>query len=175
MVFPILFSLSLNLAIRSSWSELQSAPGLVFADCIELSIFGCKEHNQSDFGVDHLVNMTKAKFTILLLLSDQLFLPYSSDITTISSSSWVWSYKDHFQSALSSTPSIDPINNIVVDNTVYLTPSSPATQPPSAGAHHPLPGSPFRCCSCLHECMHACMPSRFIHVWLFVTPWTAAR
>ena len=30
------FSLSLNLAIRSSWSEPQSAPGLVFADCIEL-------------------------------------------------------------------------------------------------------------------------------------------
>ena len=29
------FLLSLNLAIRSSWSEPQSAPGLVFADCIE--------------------------------------------------------------------------------------------------------------------------------------------
>ena len=28
--------LSLNLAIRSSWSEPRSAPGLVFADCIEL-------------------------------------------------------------------------------------------------------------------------------------------
>ena len=36
VVFPIFFSLSLNLAIRSSWSEPQSAPGLVFADCIEL-------------------------------------------------------------------------------------------------------------------------------------------
>ena len=36
MVFPTSFKLSLNLAIRSSWSELQSAPGLVFADCIEL-------------------------------------------------------------------------------------------------------------------------------------------
>ena len=31
-----LLSLSLNFAIRSWWSELQSAPGLVFADCIEL-------------------------------------------------------------------------------------------------------------------------------------------
>ena len=35
MVFPTFFNLSLNLAIRSSWSEPQSAPGLVFADCIE--------------------------------------------------------------------------------------------------------------------------------------------
>ena len=36
VVFPTFFNLSLNLAIRSSWSEPQSAPGLVFADCIEL-------------------------------------------------------------------------------------------------------------------------------------------
>ena len=35
-VFPTFFNLSLNLAIRCSWSEPQSAPGLVFADCIEL-------------------------------------------------------------------------------------------------------------------------------------------
>ena len=34
--FPTFFNLSLNLAIRSSWSEPQSAPGLVFANCIEL-------------------------------------------------------------------------------------------------------------------------------------------
>ena len=33
VVFPTLFNLSLNLAIRSSWSEPQSAPSLVFADC----------------------------------------------------------------------------------------------------------------------------------------------
>ena len=38
--------------MRSSWSEWQSAPNLVFAS---FSIFGCKECNQSDFGVDHLV------------------------------------------------------------------------------------------------------------------------
>ena len=31
MVFPTFFNLSLHLAIRSSWSEPQSAPGLVFA------------------------------------------------------------------------------------------------------------------------------------------------
>ena len=36
VVFYTFFSFSLNLAIRSSWSEPQSAPGLIFADCIEL-------------------------------------------------------------------------------------------------------------------------------------------
>ena len=36
MVFPTFFHFSLNLAIRSSWSEPQSAPGLVFAVCVEL-------------------------------------------------------------------------------------------------------------------------------------------
>ena len=36
VVSPSFFSLSLNLAIRSSWSEAQSASRLVFADCIEL-------------------------------------------------------------------------------------------------------------------------------------------
>ena len=55
VVFPTFFNFSLNLAIRSSWSEPQSAPSLVFADCIDFSIFGCKEYNQSDFSVDHLV------------------------------------------------------------------------------------------------------------------------
>ena len=55
MVFPTFFNLSLNLAIRSSWSEPQLAPGLVFADCIELLHFGCKEYNQSDFSTEHLV------------------------------------------------------------------------------------------------------------------------
>ena len=36
VVFPTFFNLSLNLAIRSSWSEPQSAPSLVFPDCIVL-------------------------------------------------------------------------------------------------------------------------------------------
>ena len=36
VVFPTFFNLSLNLAIRSSWSEPQSISGLVFADHIEL-------------------------------------------------------------------------------------------------------------------------------------------
>ena len=33
MVFPTFLNFSRNLAIRSSWSEPQSAPGLVFVDC----------------------------------------------------------------------------------------------------------------------------------------------
>ena len=37
MVFPTFFNLSLNLTIRSSWSEPQSAPSLVFA--VRLIIF----------------------------------------------------------------------------------------------------------------------------------------
>ena len=36
VVFPTFLNLSLNLAIRSSWSEPQWAPSLVFADCVEL-------------------------------------------------------------------------------------------------------------------------------------------
>ena len=36
VIFSTFFNLSLNLARRSSWSEPQSAPGVVFADCIEL-------------------------------------------------------------------------------------------------------------------------------------------
>ena len=55
LVFPIFFKLSLNLAIRSSWSEPQSAPSLIFADCIDLFHLFCKEYNQSDFSIDHLV------------------------------------------------------------------------------------------------------------------------
>ena len=34
VVFPSLFSLRLNFAMRSWWSVSQSAPGLVFGDCI---------------------------------------------------------------------------------------------------------------------------------------------
>ena len=55
MVFSTFFNFSLILVIRSSWSEPQSTPGLVFAGCMSFSIFGCNEYNQSDFGVDHLV------------------------------------------------------------------------------------------------------------------------
>ena len=55
MVFPTFFNLSLNLAIRSSWSEPQSVPGFVFADCVELLHLWLQRYNQSDFGVDRLV------------------------------------------------------------------------------------------------------------------------
>ena len=55
MVFPTLFNLNLNLVIRSSWSEPQSASGLVFADCIMLLHLCLQEYNQSDFGIDHLM------------------------------------------------------------------------------------------------------------------------
>ena len=36
VVFPTFFNLSVIFAIRSSWSEPQSTPGLVFSHCIEL-------------------------------------------------------------------------------------------------------------------------------------------
>ena len=55
MVFPSFFNLNLNLVIRSSWSEPQSASGLVFADCIMLLHLCLQEYNQSDFGIDHLM------------------------------------------------------------------------------------------------------------------------
>ena len=55
VAFPTFFNLILNLAIRSSSSEPQSASGLVFADCIELLHLHCKEYNQYEFGIDHLM------------------------------------------------------------------------------------------------------------------------
>ena len=54
VVFPTFFNISLNVSVRSSWSEPQSAPSLIFAVCIEFLHLGCKEYNQSDFGIDHL-------------------------------------------------------------------------------------------------------------------------
>ena len=55
MVFPTFFNLSLNFGIRSSGSESQSAPGFVFAGCIELLHLHLKEYSPSDFGIHHLV------------------------------------------------------------------------------------------------------------------------
>ena len=54
MISSVFLNLSLDYA-KSTWSESQSAPGLVFADCVELSVFGCKEYSQSNFNIDHLV------------------------------------------------------------------------------------------------------------------------
>ena len=45
MVFPTFFKLSLNLAIRGSWSEPQSAPCLVFADYRGLECKNRKSRN----------------------------------------------------------------------------------------------------------------------------------
>ena len=55
VVFPTFFNLSLKLSIRSSWSEQQSAPSLVFADSIELLYLWLQRIHQSDFSIDHLV------------------------------------------------------------------------------------------------------------------------
>ena len=52
MVFTTFSNLSWTFSIRSSWYEPQSAPGLVFTGCIELVIFECKKHSDSDFGID---------------------------------------------------------------------------------------------------------------------------
>ena len=55
MVSPYFLHCSLNFAIRSWWSEPQSAPGLVFADSIELLHLWLQRIYQSDFSVDCLV------------------------------------------------------------------------------------------------------------------------
>ena len=54
MVFPTFFNLSLNLAIKIAWSEPQSAPDLVFSDCIELLHFSAA-YSQCGFIIDYLV------------------------------------------------------------------------------------------------------------------------
>ena len=55
MVIPTLFSLRLNVAIRNSLSEPQSAPGLNFADYIDFLHLWLQRIYQSDFGIEHLV------------------------------------------------------------------------------------------------------------------------
>ena len=53
--FPYFLQFKSEFGNKEFMNEPQSAPGLVFANCIELLHFGCKEYNQYDFGVDHLV------------------------------------------------------------------------------------------------------------------------
>ena len=56
VVFPTFFNLSLNLVLRSLWSEPQSGPGLVFAECIEIfHLWLQRIYNKSDFGIEQLV------------------------------------------------------------------------------------------------------------------------
>ena len=50
VVFPTFFNLTLNFNHDLSHSQ----PGLIFVILQSFSIFGCKEHNQFDFGMDHL-------------------------------------------------------------------------------------------------------------------------
>ena len=56
VVFRTFLSLSLNFAIRSSWSEPQSALSLVFADWMEHLHFCLQRILSIDFGIDHLVH-----------------------------------------------------------------------------------------------------------------------
>ena len=56
MVFPTLFNLTLNFALRSSCSEPQLAPGLILADYIRLlHLWLQRIYSQPDFSIDHLV------------------------------------------------------------------------------------------------------------------------
>ena len=48
-------NLSLNLVIRSLWSEPQSVPTLVFPDSTEFLHLWLQRNNQTDFSIDHLV------------------------------------------------------------------------------------------------------------------------
>ena len=81
VVFPTFFNLSLNLAIRSSCPEPQFAPALVFAD---FPIFGCKEYDQSDFSVGHMVMSTCRVFSWVVGRGCLLWLVHSLDKTLIS-------------------------------------------------------------------------------------------
>ena len=55
MFSPTFLNSSLIFAIRNLWSEPQWDLGLVFADSIELLHLWCKDYNQFDFSIDHLV------------------------------------------------------------------------------------------------------------------------
>ena len=119
VVFPTFFNLSLNLAIRCSSSEPQSAPRLVFADCIELPHFCLKGYNEFDFSIDHLVmsmcrvfscvvgrgclpcillavcslGKTLLAFELLhFVLQGQTFLLLQVFLTFYTSFSWGWSW-----------------------------------------------------------------------------------
>ena len=52
MISPTFFYLSLHFTIRSSWSEPQSTPSLVFSECIELLHL---QLQRFDFGIGHLM------------------------------------------------------------------------------------------------------------------------
>ena len=55
VIFPTFLILSLNFAISSSWSVRSQLPVLFSLIVYSFSFFNCKEQNQSDFSIDHLV------------------------------------------------------------------------------------------------------------------------
>ena len=68
VVSPTFFNLSLNLAMRSSWSEPQSAPGLVFADVDVQSCHLLFDHVQ--FALIHGPNIPGSYAILLFTASD---------------------------------------------------------------------------------------------------------
>ena len=76
VVFPTFFNLSLNLAIRSSWSEPQSAPGLVFCWLYRASPCSAAK-NQSDLGIGHLL-MSICRVTFYVAERGYLLWPVCS-------------------------------------------------------------------------------------------------
>ena len=85
MVFLAFFNLSLNFAIRSSWSEPQSAPGLVFAHSIDLLHFLLSRiyYNQSDFNIDHLVMSMNRMASLVVGRDCLLWRVFSLDKTLL--------------------------------------------------------------------------------------------
>ena len=71
MVCPTLLNLSLKFAIRSSWSEPQSAPGLIFWWLYRAfpSSSAKNIYNQCDFSIAHLVIPCVESFFVLLEMS----------------------------------------------------------------------------------------------------------
>ena len=55
VVFPTFLNLSLNLTIRSHDLSHSQLLVLFLLTVQSFSLFGCKEYNQSDFGIGHLV------------------------------------------------------------------------------------------------------------------------
>ena len=89
MVFPTFFNLSLNLAIRSSWFEPQSAPGLVFADCIEL-LHLCPRHAQGGLTslapherLPEILVVPRTKFRLKLKKVGKTIRPFRYDLNQI--------------------------------------------------------------------------------------------
>ena len=71
-VSPTLFSLSLNLAIRNSWSEPQSIPGLVFVDCIELLHLSISIYLYIVFLLRYIWKQTGLKYKVENVMSSNL-------------------------------------------------------------------------------------------------------